>query len=183
MLLKALIYYLANRSWESKRNYLIKKGAKIGEGTRLNCSSSSFGTEPYLITVGNDCLFASGVKFITHDGGIKVLNSLNKFDGIRMDKISPINIGNNTYIGAEAMVMPGVIIGNNCIIGAHSVVTKNIPDNSVAVGIPAKVIYDIQTYYNKCIEKEQLYPTPNMSYGEKKNYFSQKFNIMQQNKR
>lgn len=50
----------ANRNWESKRRYLIKKGATIGTGTRLNCGVDAFGTEPFLITCGKDCLFAGG---------------------------------------------------------------------------------------------------------------------------
>lgn len=136
---KRIELWYSNRNWASKRKYLIKKGAVIGEGTRLNCKVQAFGTEPYLITCGNDCLFAGGVSFITHDGGIKVLNTLNKFNGRRMSKLAQIKIGNNVYIGQNAMIMPGVEIGDNVVIGAGAIVTHNIPDNVVAVGIPATV--------------------------------------------
>lgn len=158
----------ANVNWNSKRDYLISKGAKIGKGTRLNCSVRSFGTEPYLIEVGEDCLFAANIHLITHDGGIKVLNSLDYFNGQRMDKLGRIKIGNNVYIGFGAFIMPGVTIGNNCIIGANSMVTKDIPDNSVAVGMPAKVIKNIDDFYNKC--KNNVHPTATMSGEEKRKY-------------
>lgn len=161
----------ANSSYERKRHYLIKNGATVGQKTRLNCHVDSFGTEPFLITVGEDCLFASGVNFITHDGAIKVLNSMGKFDGKRMDNIAPIVIGNNVYIGMGAYVMPGVKIGNNVIVGANSIVTKDIPDNSVAVGCPARTIKTIDEYYEKVISNGRLYPTAGMSIKEKRAYF------------
>ncbi len=55
----------------------------------------------------------------------------------------PIIVGNNVWIGANVTVVPGVTIGDNCVIGAGSVVTKDIPDNTVAVGNPCKVIKSI----------------------------------------
>lgn len=153
-IIKRMCIIVANRNWESKRRYLIKKGAYIGVGTRLNCGVEAFGTEAYLITVGDDCLFAGGIRIITHDGGIKVLNSLNKFKGKRMSKMSSVRIGNNVYIGQNAMILPGVSIGNNVIIGAGAIVTHDIPDNQVAVGVPAKVKKSIEEYYQTTLEKK-----------------------------
>lgn len=99
-------------------------------------------------------LVCGGVRIITHDGGIKVLNSLNKFNGKRMSKMSSVTIGNNVYIGQNAMVLPGVQIGNNVIIGAGAIVTHNIPDNSIAVGVPATVKKSIDEYYCTTIAKK-----------------------------
>ncbi len=68
----------------------------------------------------------------------------------------PITIGDNVWIGGNAVIMPGVTIGNNVVIGAGSVVTKDIPDWSVAVGNPCRVIRKIteedKKYYYKNIE-------------------------------
>lgn len=164
--------FIANRSWEGKRNYLIKKGAKIGEKTRFNCKVDSLGSEPYLVNIGEDCLIADKVNFITHDGGVKVLNSLNYFQGEELDNIAPIFIGNNVYIGMGAFIMPGVRIGDNCIIGANAVVTHDIPSDSVAVGMPAKVIESVSEYYSHNLEKNRFYPTGELSPEEKRDYFS-----------
>ena len=168
-----------NRSYEAKRKYLIKQGARIGQGTRLNCTTNAFGSEPYLIEVGENCLFAAETCFITHDGGISVLNNLHKFlkagKPVRMDKIAPIRIGNNVYTGMGAMIMPGVRIGNNVIIGAHSVVTHDIADNSVAVGIPARVISSIEDYYRRSLPKVD--ETKKLSYPKKKAYYLKKFKL------
>ena len=85
-------------SHERKAAYLRKQGAEIGSNLVLNGDLGTFGTEPYLISVGDDCLFAWGVKLVTHDGGISVLNKMGKFparEGLRADKIGKIAIGNN----------------------------------------------------------------------------------------
>ena len=161
----------ANRNYISKIKYLRKQGASIGEGTRLICQIGSFGTEPYLISVGKNCLFSDGIHLITHDGGVKVLSDLGYFHGERMDIIAPIEIGDNVYIATGAYIMPGVSIGDNCIIGANAVVTRDIPANSVAVGMPAKVIKSVDEYYQNAIERGRLFPTAQMSPREKKEFF------------
>ncbi len=61
-----------------------------------------------------------------------------------IETTSPILIGENCWLGGNVTILPGVTIGNNCVIGAGSVVVKDIPDNSVAVGNPAKVIKTLQ---------------------------------------
>lgn len=172
-LFKKINRILSDRTYEGKLKYLRRAGAKIGEGTRLNCKISDFGTEPYLIEVGKDCLFASDIRMITHDGGVKVLNTLGYFDGKRMDKISPIKIGDNVYIGMGAYIMPGVSIGDNCIVAARAIVTKDIPAGSVVVGTPARVIKTIDEYYDGCIQKNCLYPTAHMSRAQKKCFFDE----------
>jgi acetyltransferase-like isoleucine patch superfamily enzyme len=54
--------------------------------------------------------------------------------------ISPVSIGRNTWLGQNVVVLPGVTIGEHCVIGANSVVKSSIPDFSVAVGAPARVV-------------------------------------------
>lgn len=168
-------YYIdhIHPSHEKKINYLRNKGAIIGDGTRLNCTTASFGSEPYLIKVGKDCLFAANINLITHDGAIKVLNTLNKFDGKMMDKIGAITIGDNVYIGMGAYIMPNTNIGDNCIIGAGAIVKGDIPEGSVVVGIPGRVICSIDDYYERC--KDKLEWLDNMSIEEKKSYLIHKY--------
>lgn len=156
-------------SQEKKAAYLRRQGAKIGKNLVLNGDLGTFGTEPYLISVGDDCLLAAGVRLVTHDGGISVLNKLGKFNGRRADKVGRIEIGNNVYIGMSAMVMPGASVGDNTIIGAHALVSGNIPANSVAVGIPARVICSIDEYYEKCRKTVRF--TAGMSAAEKRAFY------------
>lgn len=56
----------------------------------------------------------------------------------------PVTIGNDVWIGGNVTILPGVTIGNNVVIGAGAVVNRDIPDNSVAVGVPAKIVKPIE---------------------------------------
>ena len=66
-----------------------------------------------------------------------------------MNNCGKVKLGNNIYIGLGVTILRGVEIGDNCIIGAGSVVTKSIPANSVAVGVPCRVICSLEAYYKK----------------------------------
>lgn len=90
------------------------------------------------IYVGNDVLFAPNVILST--AGHPINPELRKND---YQFNAPIRIGNNVWLGAGVIVMPGVTIGDNSVIGAGSVVTKDIPSNVVAFGTPCKVIREI----------------------------------------
>lgn len=160
---------LAGRNDATKRSYLRKFGCKVGETTRFSGPLPDIG-EPYLLEIGENCLISGNVHFFTHDGGVKVLNSLNYFGGKMMDKMGRIKIGNNVFIGNGAAITMGVSIGDNCIIGAHSVGTKSIPSNSVVAGMPAKVICSIDEYFEKNKARGVFYETPSLSAKEKEDY-------------
>ncbi len=147
-------------------------GLKIGNDYEIH-ENVNFGSEPYLITIGDNVRITSGVEFTTHDGGIWVLRNMHLLDDA--DIFGKITIGNNVHIGKNSIIMPGVDIGDNCIIGCGSIVTKNIPSNSVAAGVPAKVIKTIEQYYEK--HKSDCDFTKHMSYREKKEYLYKKYNL------
>lgn len=170
---KRISYFIAMRSNERKRRYCQNLGCKVGDKTRF-IGNVKLGSEPYLIEIGSDCLISDNVLFHTHDGGVKVLNSLGYFGEIKMDKMARIVIGDNCFIGSGTRIMGGVVIGNNCIIGAGSIVTKNIPDNTVAAGIPAIAICTIDEFYRKNLAKGMFYPSANLSFDEKRDYLVQK---------
>ena len=106
---------------------------------------ANFGSEPYLITIGDNTTISFDCAFVTHDAATRVIRNLP--DGNPETVIyGPINIGQNCFIGCRSVVLPGVTIGDNCIIGAGSIVNKDIPSNSVAAGIPCKIICSIDEY-------------------------------------
>ena len=147
--------------------YWRHKGVTIGEGCSI-FPSAELGGEPHLVQIGDHVRITSNVVFITHDGGVWVLRHLNK-ELADIDRLGSITIGNNVHIGNNAVIMPNVTIGNNVIIGVGAIVTKNIPDNSIAVGIPARVIESIDEY---CVKhaKDFLH-TFNMRGSEKAKMF------------
>ncbi len=169
LLLNKISSYRANRSQEAKRSYLRSLGCVVGDGTRFT-GKAYVGNDPYLVEIGSNCLISDGVRFYAHDGGVKVLNDAGFFSGERMDKMARIKIGNNCFIGSCASIMGGVRIGSDVIVGAGSVVTRDVPDRVVVAGMPAKVVCSLEEYYRKNMEKGVFYPTPNMSYEDKKEY-------------
>lgn len=160
----------ANRSNAAKIAYLRRHGCHLGADVRLNCKVEAFNTEPYLITLGDQVLIAPDVRFFTHDGGVNVLQNLHK-EAVGMDKMAPIRVGNNVYIGTGAYILPGVRIGDNCVIGAGAIVTKDIPSGNVAVGIPARVTESVEDYWEHTQAKHCLYATKSLSPREKRAFY------------
>lgn len=114
-----------------------------------------FPAEPELISIGDNVKIAAGVKFTTHDVISSMLNckyNTHKYNRLR----GGISIGNNVMIGADVRFLPDVRVGDNVIIGAGAIVTKDIPSNCVAAGVPARVIGDFDTF----VEKRGKYVAP-----------------------
>ena len=151
-------------------SYYRRQGVVLGERCEINKTAEII-AEPYLVTLGNDVRVAAGVKLITHDGGVMVARNMkemrSQYNNIEnADVFGNICIGNNVHIGVNAIILPNVTIGDNVIIGAGAVVTKDIPSNSVAVGVPAKRIKSIDEYVVS--NKERFTYTKQLSYDEKK---------------
>lgn len=153
--------------------YWRAKGVKIGNGVELR-DLAPFGSEPYLIEIGDHVRINSGVRFITHDGGVWVLRHYGDEALKDADLFGCIKVGNNVHIGTNALIMPGVTIGSNCIIGCGAIVTKDIPDNSIAVGVPARVIETIDEYLQKHVNDFDY--TKGLSAQEKREYLLKKYN-------
>ena len=149
---------------EKKLRKLRERGLTIGEGCEI-LNGYNFGSEPYLVEIGDNVRITRGVNITTHDGGVWVLRQMHP-ELAEMDRFGKVKIGDNCHIGMNALIMPGVTIGKNCIIGAGAVVTHDIPDSSVAVGVPAHVIETVEEYRAK--NSEDFLPTKKMSWAKKR---------------
>jgi sugar O-acyltransferase (sialic acid O-acetyltransferase NeuD family) len=112
-------------------------GVNIGNG--VNIMSGTILTNDIII---GDCTLINLNCTIGHDS--KIGNYCELSPGVHIS--GHVEIGDFTSIGTGAVVIPNIKIGKNCIIGAGSVVNKDIPDNSVAVGVPAKVIKEVEPF-------------------------------------
>ena len=161
-IINAIILGIERRKDPSLSSYYRRTGAIIGDNCSFVGKNISFSTEPYLITIGNHVRVSFDVAFVTHDGGTHVLRE--KYPNASI--YGKISVGNNVFIGARAIIMPGVTIGNNCIIAAGSVVTKDVHDGEIVAGIPARPISNLNEYEDK--HKDDLLFIADYPYEEKK---------------
>lgn len=140
-------------------------GVKIGKDSQILANPyRCFGSEPYLIELGEHVEVTSGCRFITHDGAVWTLRKFPETENL--DKFGKIVVGNNVFIGVNSIIMPNVKIGDNCIIGAGALVTKSIPSGEVWGGVPAKFICTFEDYRQKAIKTADY--THSLSSQEKK---------------
>lgn len=128
--------------------HLRKLGMRIGERTVVYDPRSVLidQTRPWMIEIGSDVQITRGVIILTHGYDWSVLKGVY---GDVLGSCGKVSIGNNVFLGVNAVILKGVTIGSNVIIGAGSVVTKDIPANTVAAGNPARVIMTLEEYHHK----------------------------------
>lgn len=120
---------------------LKKRGLKVGKDFHRMYGCVIDPSHCFHISIGDNVRLAPKVHILAHDGStVKFLGKV---------RAANVRIGNDVWIGTSAIILPGVTIGNRVVIGAGSVVTKDIPDNSVAVGNPARVICTLDAYLEK----------------------------------
>ena len=128
--------------------HLRQHGMRIGERCTISDpkSVSIDVTRPWMIEIGHDVKITHGVILLTHGFDWSVMKGVY---GDVLGSCGKVTIGNNVFIGMNSVVLKGVTIGNNVIIGAGSLVNKDIPDNCVAAGNPARVIMSLDEYHEK----------------------------------
>ena len=146
--------HLSKTSKKRYINYLRKQGVKIGENIWMTPCIKTVNidiTRPSLVEIGDYVRIDRNFTLLTHDAGFYVL--LNKWHEF-IPQSGKVKIGNNVFIGMQATILKGVTVGNNVIIGANSLVNKDVPDNVVVAGNPAKIIMTIDEYYEKRKNKQ-----------------------------
>lgn len=145
-LIRKILEYLRGEPQHIGKLY--KRGLRTGKNFKRMGGVIIDPSHCYHITIGDNVVLAPRVHILAHDAST----------GIFFGKTRAANvvIGNQVFIGAGSIILPGVHIGNRVIIGAGSIVTKDIPDNSVAAGNPAKVICSIDDYLEQ--EKKKMQP-------------------------
>ncbi|CAQ86418.1 MULTISPECIES: acyltransferase [Photorhabdus] len=137
---------------KNKLRLALINGMNVGKNSKF-IGIQDFGSEPYLIKIGNQCLITDGVRFINHDGGIQVpfIKTGEDIDNIYGKKsiFGKIEIGDNVFIGSSSLILMDTYIGDNTIIAAGSIVKGTFPPNCIIGGIPARIISDIESYHAK----------------------------------
>lgn len=164
--MKKLFSRLAARTkGEQDLDKLIRRGLVVGTGFTKMGGVIIDPSHCWHITIGDNVTLAPRVHILAHDASTKVFLGYTRVENTR--------IGNNVFIGAGAIILPGVTIGNNVVIGAGSVVSQDIPDDSVAVGNPARIVKALSAYLEENKQKMssenvfgETFTLRNESFGE-----------------
>jgi len=144
-LMKGILGYIAYMTIFPSRlsAYLHKwRGAKIKNPSKVYIAPNVLldSLYPELITIGDGCYLTRGVKVISHFNPTEKISQIVGFE----TKTKEVVIKEGTFVGVNAIIMPGVVVGECAIVSAGAVVTKNVPDYAIVGGNPARVIGDIR---------------------------------------
>lgn len=149
---------------EQDLDKLIQRGLAVGTGFIRMEDVIIDPSHCWHISIGNHVVLAPRVHILAHDASTKVF--------LGYTRVANTRIGNNVFVGAGSIILPGVTIGDNVIIGAGSVVSKDIPDDSVAAGNPARVLKPLGDFLDENKRKMrsgtvfgELYTLRNESFG------------------
>ena len=145
---------------------LVKMGLTVGKNFNPQLGFDLDASHCWLITIGDNVTFGPDVRILAHDASMH--------QALGYTKIAPVTIGDNVFIGAGSVVLPGVSIGSDSIIGAGSVVTKDVPAGMVFAGNPAKEICAVQEFLSKHKQKMQTCPCYDESYTLRQNISAEK---------
>jgi acetyltransferase-like isoleucine patch superfamily enzyme len=167
---RALRFYNADEVQE-RIERLRRKGVKIGRDCMI--LAEEFSTEPYLVELGNHVGVSGGTIFLTHDGSIWMIRDKRP----EVQHFGKITVGDNTYIGQNCIILPGSLIGSNCVIGAGTVVRGEIPDNSLVIGNPCKIIGQATIFLERMNASKNTFDSLKMSYDERKRMLQRHFDL------
>lgn len=121
---------------------------KIGNNCSIESAHLAATEDNSIISLGEDCMFSYEIEVRTGDSH-SIVDLLTEK---RINKAKNVFIGNHVWIGAKVTILKGVTIGNNVVVGTGSILTSTYPDNSLVVGIPAKIIKNDITWKRERIK-------------------------------
>jgi acetyltransferase-like isoleucine patch superfamily enzyme len=135
------LHHLARHCFPSKFRIFLHRarGVKIGKNVLIGIDVHIDDDAPFLITIEDNVFLTAGCFLLAHQRDLTQYKK-NEYIGNHSLIFKPIRIKEGAHIGIRSIIMPGVTIGKGAIIGAGAIVTKDIPDYSLAIGIPAKVV-------------------------------------------
>lgn len=148
--------------------YLKRHSTLQSQGRACYIAKSANIPDPHLTCVGDNVWITDGCHLLCHDASVVMINHMN---GTHLDRIGPIVLGDNVFLGNNVIVLPGITIGSQVVIGAGAVVTRNIPSGKVWAGNPARLICDFETYFRKIENQTRAYPWAAMLAQKKKHTF------------
>ncbi|MDM0527881.1 acyltransferase [Clostridium perfringens] len=155
-----------------RAEYLKRKKVFHYQGENCFYHPRNIPSEPFLISLHNNVIIATNVRFITHDVTCYMFNQHPKYKRIGSQKyyMGKIEVFDNVFIGANSTIMYNVKIGPNAIIAAGSVVTKDVEPGTIVGGVPAKVIGNVDYMFKKRLEYSN-HLNNNMKEHEIEEYF------------
>lgn len=138
--------YIYNRYFKKEDVIKYKHGVNFHNNGHIDSLN------PQFVEIGDNFVSAPGSIITAHDASTFLFT--------KKYRIEKVKIGNNVFLGANSVILPGVTIGNNVIIGAGAIVSKDVPENSVYVGNPAKYFCTVTEYINKCKNRNVLFDVP-----------------------
>ncbi|HDR8129217.1 transferase [Bacillus thuringiensis] len=146
-MLKKIIFPKTYSS-EAYVEYLRESGCKIGDNCIIWSPNNTTidATRPGLLEIGNNVKITQGVTILCHDYSRSVMRL--RF-GENIGEARKTIIGNNVFIGVNSVILMGTRLGNNTIVGAGAIVSGTFPDDVIIAGNPARVICNLEDYYEK----------------------------------
>jgi acetyltransferase-like isoleucine patch superfamily enzyme len=150
--------------------YHRSRGVRIGDRVDLIARGiHTFGSEPYLVAIGHDVTISHGVDFITHDGALRVIRDRHP-DAFYY---APITVHDRAFIGARAIILPGVTIGEASVVGAGAVVASDVPAGIIVGGVPARPIKAVEDY--ALARRDEWIDTSGLDHAAKRSLLSRRF--------
>lgn len=137
-IIRTFIHFAGNIARNSRIAFLRASGVQIGDNCMLSIGAK-IDVRRGKVVIGDNCTITYGCVILSHDRSEMHINPESSGE-------YTTTLGDNVYVGVNAVILPGVSIGDNSVIGAGAVVTKDVPPGVVVVGNPARVVKEIDRF-------------------------------------